>query len=111
MHELLEDSFRLLRINGRATNLAVIVAIQPCSRDMEESVIAKPNKIRSARINPPLIFKAAHHIVYRKEKPRPGGDRGLRTEGGVSGVRGQVFQPVPVLSYVPSPRKRWKPVL
>ena len=42
---------------------------------MKESVIAKPNKIRSARINPPLIFKAAHHTVPRKEKPRPGGDR------------------------------------
>ena len=32
MHELAKDGFRLLRINGRATNLAMVIAIQPYSR-------------------------------------------------------------------------------
>ena len=32
MHELPENSFRLLRINGRATILAMIITVQPNSR-------------------------------------------------------------------------------
>ena len=32
VHKLVEDSFRLLRINGRAANLAMVVAIQPYGR-------------------------------------------------------------------------------
>jgi hypothetical protein len=44
IHELREDSFRLLRINRRATSLAMIVPIQPYSRGSRQTDFA-PRKL------------------------------------------------------------------